>query len=174
MQTSAPTSESKPKGEPPLPGEAAAAAGSPAVDSYLRSQAEEARAALFEAVNGLKAAVAQGVDPRQLPRKFPFITVGAVAVTGFVAALLTIPSREQQELRRLERIRRALHPVEEPAKEKGSDGQRAADKAAKPQLWVTLVREGVQAARPILVSLVTASLKAKQSADQQSGRVDDA
>ena len=167
VRTSAPTSTSKRSGESPLPGEAAAKAGSPAVDAYLREQAEEARAALTQGFNDLKVALSRGVDPRQLPRKFPFITVGAVAVTGFVAAVLTIPSKEQQELRRLERIRRAMSPDPEPVKDRGSDADRAAEKAAakagKPPLWVTLVREGVTAARPLLVSLVTASIKAKQN-----------
>ena len=145
----------------------AAKVGSPAVDSYLRDQAEEARAALTQGLNDLKVALARGVDPRQLPRKYPFITVGAVAVTGFVAAMLTIPSKEQQELRRLERIRRAMYPDPEPVKGKIADVDQAAEKAAakagKPPLWVTLVREGVTAARPLLVSLVTASMKAKHN-----------
>lgn len=150
-----------------MPGEAAAAAGSPAVDAYLRKQAEEARVALTQGFNDIRVALARGADPRNLPRKFPFVTVGTVAVVGFAAALLTIPSREQQELRRLERIRRAMYP--EPAKAEANvekSASKAAEKAAKPPLWMTLVREGVSAARPILVSLVTASIKAKQQTGQ--------
>ena len=116
-------------------------------------------------MNDLKAALARGADPRQLPRKFPFLTVGAVAVTGFVAAVLTIPSKEQQELRRLERIRRAMYPDPEPVKGSAAAAGKAVDdaKSSKPPLWVTLVREGITAARPLLVSLVTASIKAKQN-----------
>ena len=120
-----------------------AAAGSPGGDAFLREQAEAARAALMQGVNDLKAALAGTVDPRQLPRRYPFITIGAVAVTGFVAALLTIPSREQQELKRLERIRRAMYPEAEPAKAKAADGHGEPAKAKAP-LWMTVVREGIQ------------------------------
>jgi hypothetical protein len=140
--------------------------GSPGDDAFLRQQAEEARAALSRAANDLKAAVAGTLDPRLIPRRYPFITVGAIAVTGFLAALVAIPSREQQELKRLERIRRAMYPQPEPTKPAQADGHAPSDAAAKPPLWVTLLREGVQAARPILISLVTASLKARQEATE--------
>ncbi len=140
------------------------------MDAYLRKQADEARQAVAQGVNDLKVALARGVDPRVLPRKFPFITVGAVAVTGFVAALMVIPSREQQELRRLERIRRAMTPDPEPARKAAAKAEATADKAVKGEsktpLWMTLVKEGVQAARPILVSLVTASLAAKKQQNE--------
>ena len=117
----------------------------------------------MQGFNDLKAALAGKVDPRNLPRRYPFLTIGGVAAAGFVAALLTIPSKEQQELRRLERIRRAMYPEPEPAKAKAPAS--AEEKAAKAPLWMTLVKEGIQAARPVLVSLVTASIKAKQQAD---------
>ena len=146
-----------------MAGEAAAAAGSPVGDAFLREQAQEARLALTRGVNDLKAALAGTLDPRQLPRRFPFITVGAVAVAGFAAAWLAIPSREEQELRRLERIRRAMYPEPEKPKVAPSTASEEAEKA-KPALWVSLLTAGIQAARPILVNLVTASLKARQEA----------
>ncbi len=141
-----------------------AAAGSPGGDAFLREQAEDAKAALLQGVNDLKAALAGTLDPRQLPRRYPFITVGAVAVAGFAAALIAIPSREEQELRRLERIRRAMYPEPDPPKAAARDGQPDGEKPVKPPLWMTLLKEGIQAARPILISLVTASLKARQEA----------
>jgi hypothetical protein len=149
-----------------------AAAGSPASDAFLREQAEEARRAVLNGLDQLKAAVAGTMDPRNLPRRFPFVTVGAVALAAFATAVVAIPSREQQELKRLERIRRAMYPEPEVAKDASKDAKAAAEQAkaaangeaAKPPLWVTLLREGVQAARPLLVALVTASLKAKQNA----------
>ena len=139
--------------------------GSPVDDAYLRGQAEAARKALLAGFDDLKATLAGTVDPRAIPRRFPIATLGAVAATGFVAALLAIPSKEQQELRKLERIRQALHPDPEPAKDVKQAATKAAAAAAKPPLWVTLLREGVQAARPLLVAMVTSSLKAKQGGD---------
>ena len=145
----------------PLPGEAAAAAGSPAGDAFLREQADEARRALTKGMADLKATVAAKVDPRHLPRKFPFVAVGAVAVAGFATALLTIPSKEQQELKRLERIRRAMYPDPKPPKAEKAAVDKAKAEGDKTPLWVTLTKEGIQAARPLLVALVTASLKAR-------------
>ncbi len=136
-------------------------------DAYLREQAEEARKAILQGLTDLKATLAGTLDPRAVPRRFPIATLGAVAATGFVAAILTIPSREQQELRRLERIRKAMYPpadVPKDAKQAvGSAAGQAAAEVAKPPLWVTLMREGIQAARPLLVAMITASLKAKQA-----------
>ena len=142
-----------------------AAAGSPASDEFLREQADEAARALQQGFNDFKAALAGKVDPRQLPRKFPFLMVGAVAAASFAAAVVAIPSKEQQELKRLERIRRALHPEPEVPKavKKAADAAAKADGQQKGPLWVTLLREGIQAARPLLVALVTASIKAKQN-----------
>ena len=154
---------SNPGNKDAVPGEAAAAGGSPVSDAFLREQADEARKALAAAAEQLKAALAGTLDPRALPRKYPFITVGVVAAAGFAAALLAIPSKEQQELKRLERVRRAMYPEPEVPKEAKKAVEDAKAAAAKPPLWVTLVREGVQAARPLLVSLVTAGIKAKQS-----------
>ena len=176
VRPSAPTSDKKHTGKDPLPGEAIAAAGSPGADAYLRTQADEAKASLLQGVNDLKVALAGVADPRRLPRKFPFLTVGGVAVAGFVAAYVAIPSKEQQELKRLERIRKAMYPDPEPvaaAKDAQAAAEKAEGKAGKTPLWVTLVREGVQAARPLLVSLVTASIKAKKdasTADDQPGQ----
>ena len=158
---SGPTSTSSP-GKAPLPGEAAAATGSPGGDAFLREQADEARRALAKGFEDLKATVAAKVNPRHLPRKFPFVTVGAVAVAGFAAALLAIPSKEQQELKRLERIRRAMYPEPKPPKADKAAVDKAKAQGDKTPLWVTLVKEGVQAARPLLVALVTASMKASE------------
>ena len=118
----------------------------------------------------LKSAVAGTVDPRALPRKFPFITVGAVAVAAFVAAVVAIPSKEQQELKRLERIRRAMYPEPEPSKAVKAEVDDAKAKANSPW-WQTLLKEGVTAARPLLVTLVTSQMKAKQQAQSSPADV---
>ena len=44
--------------------------------------------------------------------------IGSAVAAGFVAAVLAIPSKEQQELKKLEKIRRALHPEVEKAGER--------------------------------------------------------
>src|SRR4051794_28407673 len=77
---------------------------------FLTNQVNEASAAIGQAFSALKADLSKGLDPKALTDKYPWLTVGAAAVAGFVAASAVVPSKEQQALKRLERIERALHP----------------------------------------------------------------
>lgn len=107
----------------------------------------------------LKVAVADKVDPRELTRRFPFVAIGTMLVAGFATAVVAIPSREQQELKRLERIRKAMHPEVTPPKSAKSD---KADADGQPQakgpLWLSIAKEVLQLVRPMLTTLVTAKL----------------
>ena len=117
--------------------------------------------------------MAEKADPRQLMRKFPFVTLGSTVAVGFAAALLTIPSREQQELRRLERIRRAMHPEltpPKPAATKAANGE----VPAKGPLWLSIAKEVLQAVRPMLTALVTAKLAANKEQGQDDSKPADA
>ena len=77
---------------------------------YLTNQANEAAAALSQALAALKQDLVKGVDPKVLAKQYPWAAVGAAAVAGFVTASAVVPSKEQQALKKLERIERALHP----------------------------------------------------------------
>jgi hypothetical protein len=77
---------------------------------YLADQVSEASAAIGQAFAALKADLAKGVDPTTLARQYPWATVGAAAVAGFLAASAVVPSKEEQALKKLERIERALRP----------------------------------------------------------------
>jgi hypothetical protein len=116
---------------------------------YLARQAEVAKLAISRALSDAKAALAEGLDPKEWTRRYPFVAVGSAIAAGFAAAVLTIPSKEQQELHKLEKIRRAMHPEPESAKEA---------KAEQKPLWSTLLHEAVQLIRPVLVSAVSAGI----------------
>ncbi|HSV14736.1 MAG TPA: hypothetical protein VLI90_10780 [Tepidisphaeraceae bacterium] len=139
---------------------------------FLTRQADEAKAAIASALADAKAALAEGIDPREWTRRYPFVALGSAVAAGFVAAVLTIPSKEQQELKKLEKIRRAMHPEVDEVKSKTKAAVAdAADEAKaeshKHSFWSTILREAVQMIRPILISAMTAGLgaKAAQNAD---------
>lgn len=154
-QASAPADPPK---DPPKAGEA----------DYLQQQADDARSAITAAFADAKDALSQGMDAGEWTRRYPMVAIGSAVAAGFVAAVLAIPSRQQQELKKLEKIRRALHP--EPPKpvaaaENIEDKADAPRDAGKASFWSTLLRECVSLIRPVLVSAVTASISAKGAAE---------
>ena len=56
-----------------------------------------------------------------LTRQYPWLTLGASTVAGFVATSLLVPSKEDQALKKLAKIERALNPAA-PAAAKPADG----------------------------------------------------
>src|SRR5437016_9533541 len=81
----------------PLPPESSEA-------DFLTLQQEHAKAAIGRVVSEIKGALAEGADPRAWVQQYPWATLGASAVAGFVAATMLIPSREQQALKKLAEI----------------------------------------------------------------------
>src|SRR5918998_1038116 len=106
--TSATTSKSEPSSEKPKPGPTADPAKLSEAE-YLTQQAENAKAAIAAAMKELTAKLGEGVNPIDWAKRYPWASVGASAVAGFVAASLLIPSKEQQALARLAKIERALN-----------------------------------------------------------------
>jgi ElaB/YqjD/DUF883 family membrane-anchored ribosome-binding protein len=114
---------------------------------YLAHQAEQAKQAISRTLDDLKSSLAEGADPRQWAKERPWTTLGTIAALGFVAAYGLVPSREQQALKRLKAIERAIGESEEearhPEKARSSDsilggfGQQLLD-AVKPALMAAL------------------------------------
>jgi hypothetical protein len=120
---------------------------------FLQRQSEQAQAAIANALANARAALAEGVDPREWARRYPIIAIGSAAVAGFAAAVMTIPSKEQQEIHRLEKIKEALHPHPAPPKNE-SNGKSAEHQS----VWMTLLHEAVQLIRPVLTSVLFANI----------------
>jgi len=137
---------------------------------FLTLQQEHAKAAIGRVVSEIKGALAQGADPRTWVHQYPWATLGATAVAGFVAATMLIPSREQQALKKLAEIERALNPPPRSKAERerddhpdSVDGKADADdyKSGKQSIMTALLGEAIKAVRPALISLLTAGVTAK-------------
>jgi hypothetical protein len=157
---------------------------------FLTLQQEHAKAAIGRAVSELKNALAGGVDPRPWMKQYPWATLGASAVAGFVAASMLIPSKEEQALKKLAAIEKALNPPPprrpEPPTDAGSvDGKRGVEdyKSGRSGMLSAIMGELVGAIKPAVISLLTSGVTAsavkpsesdmqaaaaKENADQQA------
>lgn len=123
------------------------------------------------ALGDLKAEIARGADPREWVQAHPWLTLASAAVAGFTAAAAAIPSKEQQALRRLEAIQRALH-ASHPQPAKDGNGNGAGDHASGHGIGAVLIREAIGIVKPIALSILTARLTPREPAppvDDPSG-----
>jgi len=77
----------------------------------------------------MKARLGQGADPKLWAKEYPWMTVGAAAVAGFLTAYTLIPSKEEQALKRLARIERALNPPRPRHEDHPSNGNEKKEEA---------------------------------------------
>ena len=143
---------------------------------YLTLQQEHAKAAIARVVSEMKAALAEGANPKDWLHQYPWATLGASAVAGFVAASMLIPSREQQALKKLAEIERALNPEPRRRAERerdehpdSVDGKAGADayRTGRQSFMTAMMGEAIKAVRPALISLLTAGVTAKASKPSQ-------
>lgn len=138
---------------------------------FLRQEADRARQALMRTWGDAKAHLLHGADPRAWAGEHPWIALGGAAVAGFVAAAVLIPSKEEQALKKLAALERALSGVEPGAPAAATvaptNGDAAATKARHG--WMsTLALELIKTIRPALVSALTAGIAAKTATDDDS------
>ncbi|WP_428939562.1 hypothetical protein [Fontivita pretiosa] len=129
---------------------------------FLRQQAQQARDAMLRALELAARNLAHGADPRAWAREHPWLTVGAAAAGGFLAAVTLVPTRQQQLLRELARIERAIAPP--PPHANGLNGQ-SHRPTARHRLLRRLLRETFKLVRPALLSAITAGITAKAAAE---------
>ena len=107
-------------------------------------------------------------------KNYPWATLGVSAVAGFAAAAMLIPSKEQQALKKLAAIERALNPPpprREPSEEDMSvDGKQGAKdyKSGRAGLLTSLMGEVIGAVKPALISLLTSGVTASAVKPSQS------
>jgi hypothetical protein len=111
----------------------------------------------------------QSVNVAGWTREYPWLTLGASTVAGFVATALVVPSKEEQALRRLAKIERALHPPPPPRKdEPASDGDSAKEfKSGRQSFTRSLLGEVIKAVQPALLSMLTAGVAAHTAKPSQ-------
>jgi len=138
---------------------------------FLRQEADRARQALMRSWSDAKAHLLHGADPRAWTGEHPWMALGGAAVAGFAAAAVLVPSKEEQALKKLAALERALSGVEPkapaPATGASTNGDAAAIKAKHGWL-TTLALELIKTIRPALVSALTAGIAAKTATDDDS------
>ena len=112
-------------------------------------------------IDDLKHELATSADPRAWMQVHPWATMGAAAVAGFVAASVMVPSKEQQALKRLAAIEKALNPKRDPvdAAANGDSAQKV--EAGKESFLAGLAGQVLRAVQPVLMSAITAGITAK-------------
>jgi len=110
--------------------------------------------------------LAGGTDPVDWAKRYPWVAMGAGAVAGFVATTLLVPSKEEQALKKLAAIERALnpHPRAHQRPEREPDGNGDSSKDYKPEgrgFMSLIAREAIAAVKPAIISLLTAGVTAK-------------
>ena len=112
-----------------------------------------------------------GVDPKAWTKEHPWAMVAGAAVAGFAAAAAFVPSKEDQALRRLIAMERALMPKAQPAPAAdghhpgGGEDAGAKDFAkGRTGLMGAITRQLLEAIKPALMSALTAGITAKAAA----------
>ena|SRR5882724_9942974 len=122
---------------------------------FLARQAQDAQAAIGKAWQDMKARLGQGVDPKAWAKEHPWIAVGTAVVAGFVATAALVPSKEEQALKKLAAIERALTPPPPPERSSNGDG-----KHEKGGIMGTILHEALGLLRPVLASVMAANMGA--------------
>lgn len=141
-------------------------------NAYLTRQGQLARQAMGRTMSDIASLAAQGADPRQWMQQYPWATLGASAVAGFVATSLLVPSKEQQALKKLAAIERALTPPPPPKAKAEPDDEaengEAGYKKGRQSFTRALLGELIGALKPAVVSLLTAGVTATATKPSQS------
>ena len=122
---------------------------------YLEDQAEAAKDAMGRAWSEFVSGMGKSADPRQWAKAHPWITMASATVAGFAAASTLVPSKEEQALKKLAAIERALHIDGHSRRETNGD----AAKEPKEGFLTRLMKEAFASAGPILANILTAQMK---------------
>ncbi|HEX5244166.1 MAG TPA: hypothetical protein VFW23_12960 [Tepidisphaeraceae bacterium] len=122
---------------------------------YLQDQAEAAKDAMGRAWSEFMTGMGKSADPRQWAKAHPWITMASATVAGFAAASTLVPSKEEQALKKLAAIERALHIDGRPKAETNGNGS----KEQKEGFLTRLMKEAFAAAGPVLANIVSAQMK---------------
>jgi ElaB/YqjD/DUF883 family membrane-anchored ribosome-binding protein len=130
--------------------------------AFLTKQAADAKAAMSRVISDVKHELAQGADPREWMQVHPWATMGVAAVAGFLAASVLVPSEEDQALKRLAAIEKALTPHLPHNGDTSSNGDSASKVASGRKSFLSgLAGQVIHAVKPALMSALTAGVTAK-------------
>jgi hypothetical protein len=106
--------------------------------------------------------LAKGLNPLQWTKDHPWLTLGAIAIGGFATTAAVVPSREEQELRRLRRLQEAMRPPAPAAAETHPSNGNAAGKSTGG-LWKVLLAELIGLVRPIIAAILSEAMGARSA-----------
>jgi hypothetical protein len=137
----------------------------------LAQQAQAAKDAIAKAWSDITTGLGKGVDPRQWAKAHPWLTMASATVAGFVAASTLVPSKEEQALKKLSAIERALHVD---GKEKHHNGD---DRPKEPGgLMYRIVQQVIGLIQPTIMAALNSHLapppQTQQPADGAASQVD--
>jgi hypothetical protein len=121
---------------------------------FLTEQASLASSAISSTIKQIQLDLLKGVDPRLWTKEHPWMTLAAATVGGFAATSVVVPSKEQQALKRLEKLERALHPNPD------HNPDHAHDKKDR-SILASIFSHGMGALQPILMSIITGAITGK-------------
>ena len=113
----------------------------------------------------IKARLGHGANPVAWAKEYPWITVGAAAVAGFTAAAALVPTKEDQALKKLSKIERALNPP--PPRHDHENGD--SHKEGRGMVG-TILHELLGILRPAMVSLMTAGMVQNPANPEEQGQ----
>lgn len=131
---------------------------------YLAQQANAAREALSRTARELMNKLGQGVDPRELAKQHPWLTLAAAAAGGFAAASIAVPSKEQQALKRLGEMERAVGIGRNGNGQSRQDDHDAGARQyarGETSFWTGMAKQVLEAVKPALLSALTAGITAR-------------
>ncbi len=130
----------------------------PTEAQFLDQQAQQAKDALSRTLSLIGKNLGQSVDPRAWAQEHPWLTLAGAAVGGFVAACAVVPTKEDQAIKRLARIERAIAP--KPPVVVAADGDSDRHPANKGVVH-GLLNQVLKSIQPAIMSAITAGITAK-------------
>jgi hypothetical protein len=134
---------------------------------FLQRQAEEARKALSAVFEDFSKNLRDGLDPKGWAKDHPWAMVAGATVAGFAAAAAFVPSKEDQALRRLAKLERALMPkpskraAHDDGHDSGEDGGAKDFSKGRTGFMGAIGRQLLETIKPALMSALTAGITAK-------------
>jgi hypothetical protein len=133
---------------------------------FLARQANDAKAAIARVSADIAGDVARTVDPRGWIQVAPWTTLAAAALAGFAGTSLLVPSKEEQAIRRLRRLEKALSKGERRDRydSNGHDDEDDDDRKKGDHTFLgMLAGHAFGLLKPLITSALSAALTARSA-----------
>src|SRR5688572_22493693 len=117
---------------------------------YLTKQQADAKKAISRTAEQLRGDLMQLADPRGWMQTHPWATLAASAVAGFSATAAVVPSKDQQALKRLQKLEEAIARAEHPERFDGKASKKAGGSGITGMMY--------RVVQPMIISTLTGFL----------------